>query len=108
MFNQEFFPTPSHVIEMMCEGLNLRDKVVLEPSAGKGDIVKYLVSGGAEVLACETNKDLQEILKSKCQLITEDFFALTSDKISHINAIVMNPPFSNADKHIIHAYNIAP
>jgi len=108
MFNQEFFPTPPHVIEMMCEGLTLRDRVILEPSAGKGDIVKYLTSAGAEVLACETNKDLQEILKIKCQLIAEDFFTLTSDKISHINSIIMNPPFSNADKHIIHAFNIAP
>lgn len=108
MFNQEFFPTPPHVIEMMCEGLTLRDKVILEPSAGKGDIVKYLTTQGAEVLACETNKDLQEILKSKCNLIADDFFSLTSDKISHIHAIIMNPPFSNADKHIIHAYNIAP
>lgn len=108
MFNQEFFPTPSHVIELMCEGIKTEGATILEPSAGKGDIVNYLISGGADVLACEINKDLQQILKSKCNLIEDDFFKLTSDKISHISAIVMNPPFSNADKHILHAYNIAP
>lgn len=108
MFNQEFFPTPSHVIELMCEGLTLRDRVILEPSAGKGDIVKFLTLAGAEVLACEINKDLQEILKTKCTLIGEDFLKVTSDKVSHIDGIIMNPPFSNADKHILHAYSIAP
>ncbi|MDQ5929622.1 MAG: hypothetical protein QG594_1402 [Bacteroidota bacterium] len=108
MFNQEFFPTPSHVIELMCEGLTLQNKVILEPSAGKGDIIDFLLLGGAEVLACETNTDLQHIIKSKCKLLADDFFTLASDKISHINAIVMNPPFSNADKHILHAFNVAP
>lgn len=108
MFNQEFFPTPSHVIELMCEGLTLQNKVILEPSAGKGDIIDFLLLGGAEVLACETNKDLQHIIKSKCKLLADDFFSVTSDQISHINAIVMNPPFSNADKHILHAFNVAP
>ena len=31
-----------------------------------------------------------------------------SEQISHINAIYMNPPFSNAEKHIIHAWKITP
>lgn len=108
MFNQEFFPTPLHVIELMCEGLTIKDKVILEPSAGKGDIVDYLNLYGAEVLACETNKDLQAILNTKCRLVEEDFFNLTREQISHIDYIIMNPPFSNADKHILHAFAIAP
>ncbi len=109
LFNEnEFYPTPSHVIELMCEGLKIEGKTILEPSAGKGDIVNYLKAQGANVLSCETNKDLQTILKSKCDLIGEDFLKLESHQISHIQAIVMNPPFSNADKHILHAYNIAP
>ncbi len=108
MFGQEFFPTPSHVIEMMCEGVKMDRKTILEPSAGKGDIVDYLLNHGAEVVVCETNKDLQSILKTKCNIIEDDFFKLTSEKISHVSAIVMNPPFSNADKHILHAFNIAP
>lgn len=108
MFNQEFFPTPPHIIELMCEGLTLEGKTILEPSAGKGDIVDFLKASGSTVLACENNKDLSLILESKCSVIGSDFLELTSDKISHINAIVMNPPFSKADKHILHAYSIAP
>ncbi len=38
----------------------------------------------------------------------EDFLSITSDKISHIDCIIMNPPFDTADAHILHAFNIAP
>jgi hypothetical protein len=106
MFNSEFYPTPLSVIEQM--GIDCYDKVCLEPSAGKGDIIDYLNKNGAsEVLACEQNKDLATITGSKSQLIANDFFTVTSEQVSHVNIIVMNPPFSNADKHIMHAWNIA-
>jgi hypothetical protein len=62
----------------------------------------------SQVLACENNQDLAKIVATKCPLITHDFFNVTSEQISHINLIVMNPPFSNADKHILHAWELAP
>jgi len=109
MFNPEFYPTPAEVIQIMLQGETIENKTILEPSAGKGDIVDYLNDNGAKtVLTCETNVDLSTILKSKSNFLTDDFLQLTSDKISHIDLIVMNPPFSNADKHILHAYEIAP
>lgn len=109
MFGKDFYPTPQNVIDLMIYGQNIENKIVLEPSAGKGNIVDYLFSSGAkDVLACEINKDLQNILTTKCKVIAEDFLTVTSDQISHIDTIVMNPPFSADDKHILHAYNIAP
>ena len=39
MFNKDFYPTPKEVIMQMIDGINLNEKVVLEPSAGKGNIV---------------------------------------------------------------------
>jgi hypothetical protein len=107
MFDPEFFPTPISVLDSM--GIDCYDKVCLEPSSGKGDIIDYLNQNGAsEVLCCERNKDLASISASKGQLIGNDFFQITPEQVSHINLIVMNPPFSNADKHILHAWNIAP
>jgi hypothetical protein len=106
MFNQEFFPTPAHVLDLMCEGVP--EGTILEPSAGKGDIVKRLQSMGREVIACEIEPDLQAITAQYCRIICPDFFSLTSEQVSHISGIVMNPPFSNADKHILHAWQIAP
>jgi hypothetical protein len=109
MFNPDFFPSPEAVIIQMLNGITIQNKIFLEPSAGKGDIVNYLQNEGAKsVLACENNEDLKKILQTKCSIIESDFFNLTSDKISHIDTIIMNPPFSNADKHILYAYSIAP
>lgn len=50
MFDKDFYPTPDHVIDTMLNGLNLNSKYVLEPSAGKGDIVNALSERGANVL----------------------------------------------------------
>lgn len=107
MFHNELYPTPTHVLEMM--QLDCENKIILEPHAGFGNIVDYCKSKGAkEVIAIEINERCREILKPKCQLINDDFFKCKADDISHINAIYMNPPFSNADRHIIHAWEIAP
>ncbi len=60
MFNSEFYPTPLSVLEQM--GIDCYDKVVLEPSAGKGDIVDFVfANGAAEVLVCEDDQDLAKI-----------------------------------------------
>jgi len=92
----------------MLDGVTIQSKVILEPSAGKGDIVDYLQKHGAEVIACEKNPDLQKIVASKCKLLSSDFLTVASSDISHIDLIVMNPPFSEDAKHIQHAFNIAP
>lgn len=109
MFNPDFYPTPEDVIYKMLEGHNIEGKVILEPSAGKGNIIDVLhLAGASDILSCESNKDLALIAASKSRLISEDFFTVESHHISHIDYIIMNPPFSNADKHILHAFDIAP
>lgn len=108
MFNKDFYPTPEPVIAQMTWDLDLNNKVVLEPSAGKGDIVDFCQNSGANVIACELNSDLKTILKSKCKVISDDFLNVTSEMISHIDYIIMNPPFSADEKHILHAWDIAP
>lgn len=107
MFDKEFFPTPINVLQMM--QIDCSNKIVLEPSAGKGDIVDFLNDNNASsVIAFEKNKDLNKVLQSKCNVIGDDFFSCKAEDISHIDMIVMNPPFSNADKHILYAWEIAP
>ncbi len=108
MFDLEFYPTPEAVIEKMLGGLEIAGKVFLEPSAGKGNIVDVIKKCGGEVIACERHPNLATIIASKTKFLKDDFFEVTADEISHIDYIVMNPPFSNADKHILHAWDIAP
>lgn len=109
IFNKDFYPTPAEVIERMLMGVEIFDKLVLEPSAGSGNIVDALNAQGArEVFACEMNDRLRKTLSGKCTIIGNDFLAVTPDQVSHIDVIVMNPPFSDAERHILHAYDIAP
>lgn len=108
MFNQDFYPTPIHVIERMLSDLSLQGKTVLEPSAGKGDIIDFCIGSGANLLCCELDDDLAVIASSKAKLIAKDFLTVKSHQISHVDCIIMNPPFSADVEHINHAWDIAP
>lgn len=107
MFDPEFYPTDHKILDQI--DIDVNGKIVFEPQAGKGNIVDYVKAKGAlRVIGCEKHPELREILKAKCQVIGTDSFQITSEKISHVHLIIMNPPFSNADKHILHAWSIAP
>lgn len=107
--NKDFYPTPRHVIEQMLIGVDILDKVVLDPSAGSGNIMEVLTEYGAkEVLACENDPDLKLIAGQKGRLIADDWMQVTASQISHIHAIIANPPFSVDTKHVLHMWDIAP
>ena len=109
LFSKELYPTPPEVIERMMCGEDYIGKTILEPSAGTGNIVSWLQDNGAgRVVACEIDNRLRQILGGKCEIIGTDFLQVTSEQVSHVEMIVMNPPFSNADEHILHAWDIAP
>jgi hypothetical protein len=108
MFDKNLFPTPKAVIERMIAGIDLNEKTVLEPSAGTGNIVNLLNELGAEVIACEHNEQLRDMLNGKCRIIANDFFDVKSEDVSHIDYIIANPPFDNVDKHILYMWEIAP
>lgn len=109
MFNANFYPTPREVIERMCFGIDLHGMKVLEPSAGSGNIISYVKEFGAIVTACEINNDLAMIASRKAdKFLKHDFMQVTSEEISHMNYIIMNPPFSADERHILYAWEIAP
>lgn len=109
MFDSEFYPTPQSVIDIMLDNIKIEGQTILEPSAGSGAILKEIQKRNPlNVLACEKNEDLQIITKKYSQFLKEDFFEVTAIEVSHVNVIIMNPPFSNADAHIQHAWEIAP
>lgn len=109
-YNTDFYPTPREVIEKMLIDDSPAGLVVLEPSAGSGNIARALRdAGAAEVLTCETDLNLQPILRRDgFRLIASDFMQVTAEQVSHVQMIVMNPPFSQGVRHIRHAYDIAP
>lgn len=107
--NPDFYPTPNGVIEQMMLGEDFVGKTILEPSAGKGNIVDWLKENRAgRVIACENDPNIRKLLNGKCEVIADDFLTVTADMVSHIDYIVMNPPFSKGARHILHAWEIAP
>lgn len=115
MFDKNFYPTPNEVISKMVEGINFEFARVLEPSAGKGNILDYILENKYkytrrdikdQLFTIEKNKELQFILKEKgYKVIADDFLEYNSDYL--FDVIVMNPPFNNGAKHLLKAWEIS-
>lgn len=113
MFNKDFYPTPEHLISKMFSKVNKKSiKNILEPSAGKGNIVDYLKNldphnryRNFETDCIEQDKELQSFLKGKgYRLIFDDF--LNFNTMKKYDLIIMNPPFSGGDKHLLKAISL--
>ena len=103
-----FFPTPENLIdEMIVLGDISASHEVLEPSAGKGDMVDVLKKHGMKNVDCiEINHSLKKILELKgCNMVGSDF--LEFDYPRKYDRIIMNPPFENLQDidHIRKAYD---
>lgn len=129
----EFYPTPQKVVEKMLSGVDWDFiKTILEPSAGKGDILREIAkreqhgyySKKFDVDCIEIDPNLRQILKYNfsderkrqfnerdeerytffekgIHIVHDDF--LTYNPFKRYDLIVMNPPFSNGDKHLLKA-----
>lgn len=111
MFSDEFYPTPRHIVAKMVEPYKrkLANRIILEPSAGKGDILDYVKGDNRyrlpNMYAIEQSQDLQYILQEKgYKVIDSDFLAYNGDYA--FDLILMNPPFSNGDEHLLKAWEI--
>lgn len=124
MFDKNFYPTPKAVISKMIEGINLSDQLILEPSAGKGDILDFILDRLLEkcpsylnkdnikpdlldnFYCIEKNPDLQNVLKGKgYNVIDSDFLSHISERTYDL--IILNPPYDNAVKHFLKAFEIS-
>lgn len=115
---KEFYPTPKSLIGRMLDGIQWKENMsVLEPSAGKGDLCDAMAEAAGncvidghryrsniqlDIDTVEKNGELKAALKGKgYPVVAEDF--LTFHTYKHYDLIVMNPPFSNGDAHLMHA-----
>lgn len=92
-----FFPTPPALIQRMIAVANLNaEMVVLEPSAGKGDICDAILKScpGIIVECFEINPKLREILLLKGHNVLGPD-CLNPPHVDSWDCIIMNPPFEN-------------
>ena len=115
MFNQnaDYYPTPSALIRKMLVHIDFKKiKTVLEPSAGKCDLVEGIIKqfeynqsnnkGKYDIDTIEIDDNLQHIIKGKgFRLVHDDFLSYESYK--KYDAIIANFPFSQGDKHLLKA-----
>ena len=114
MLPKEFYPTPRNLIDkMLCDLDFSMIKSILEPSAGKGDIVEALKEKEEirsygynkyqfDIDCIEMDQNLQHILRGKnFRVVYNDF--LTYNTMKEYDLIIMNPPFSNGYKHLLKA-----
>lgn len=105
-----FFPTPQALISRMLDLADLEEwHSVLEPSAGKGDIldaiVEQLPSIKSNLYAIEANGLLARIIELKgYNYEREDFLEMASGKYE-VDRIIMNPPYEKSQDidHVTHA-----
>ena len=111
MFDHEFYPTPPELAKRLIdEEFFYSVRTVLDPSAGKGDLLKainerFKSSYNHKTYDCyavEVDPDLRAILKEKnYRLIGSDF--LNFRTYNQFDLILMNPPFSCGEKHLLKA-----
>src|SRR3712207_8812557 len=105
MFNKDFYPTPKNLVEKMISKIDMKGYYgfnILEPSAGKGDILDVLLeknrykSGYLNIDCIEVEPELRSILKGKkYRVVYDDFLSFYSQK--KYDLILMNPPFSDGE-----------
>lgn len=130
--SKDYYPTPPGLAAALCAGLFDRHEggPILEPSAGSGDLaraieqaagVHYDADGKREAMyyryqnadalnrlsldCVELSGDLRAVLKNNGFRVVHDDF-LTFTPHAHYRAIIMNPPFSEGARHLLHALHI--
>lgn len=109
MFKKDFYPTPVNLAIRMWSKVPSDVRRILEPSAGKGDIINVIDDRYRKIDYCEISPDLQGIVKSKyphAKCVGHDFLRLETP--IYYDAIIMNPPFVNGEQHLTHALNMHP
>ncbi|GLI82362.1 hypothetical protein ANABIO32_00480 [Rossellomorea marisflavi] len=113
--NPDFYPTPKALQKKMLSKLDFRYiSSVLEPSAGRGDLVEgieqemkltnsYRKSHDIDLI--EIDQDLISVLKGKGKRVIHDNF-LSFDTYKRYDVIIANFPFSEGDKHLLKAIEL--
>lgn len=120
--DNQFYPTPKSFLTRICTDFKAEissfgkehkyDIKVLEPCAGKGDIATFLKESWGhygfsstprcDIECVEIDPNLRALLKGKDFPVVHDDF-LTFNPYTRYDLIFMNPPFENAEQHLMKA-----
>lgn len=109
--NKDFYPTPKTLFHRLLSGKRFLDGLILEPSAGKGDMIRYIIGmmGRREsypIDAIENDPRLvNTLMGAGFNVVWDDF--LTYETFKEYDYIIMIPPFSNGVDHVLKAIDLA-
>lgn len=109
--NKDFYPTPKLLFRQLMTGKRFLDGKILEPSAGKGDMIEHIKQmmgrqDNYDIDAIEKDERLSSILVNDgINVVWDDF--LTYSTFKEYDHIIMNPPFSDGVDHALKAINLA-
>ena len=111
---KEFYPTPKALLKRIMEDFAIKIQnyqTFLEPSAGKGDIVGFIKDEmryhrDPDIDCIELSGELRSVLTGKGERVVYDDF-LNYHTFKQYDLILMNPPFSNGDEHLLKALELA-
>ena len=115
----QFFPTPPEIAGKLLSAVDWKCvETILEPSAGRGDLIECAIrrNGGGlsfrygrceldDIDCIEIDPNLRALLIGKGFRVVHDDF-LTYHTRKRYSLILMNPPFSEGDKHLLHALEL--
>lgn len=108
----DFFQTPPALAKRMAEWALSSGDRVLEPSAGLGRIAEAVRATSPEHRLIVVEKDAARAERLQVRfgtlgdkVIVADFLSCTPQELGTFDAVVMNPPFSQAQEcaHVLHA-----
>lgn len=107
MADLQFYPTPPALAKEAADLFKMPITRLLEPEAGRGDLVAPYCSGyrRVEIDCVEIDPDNRAVLKAKgLNVVGIDFMAFDPGPIySHV---IMNPPFNQGAEHVIRAWEL--
>ena len=111
--NDDFYPTPSKLAGIMFAGIDWKNvNTVLEPSAGKGDLLDNLKHcrlirnhNRLNIECIEKDPTLISVLLGKgYKVVYNDF--LTFQTQSSYDLLTLNPPYREGCKHLLRALDL--
>ncbi|WP_137743416.1 hypothetical protein [Robertmurraya siralis] len=112
----DFYATPLNVIDNLLSHHQLKDGIILEPSAGNGNFIRSIRNNGYinNVIANELRtEEINNLLNSGANIVTNmdylsDEFEIPNIDNKKVETVIGNPPFSLAKEFLEVTFNRFP
>lgn len=104
--SHQFYPSPEVISRVVDDLLEYEEgEEICEPSAGRGDLLKFINADASDITVVEISKLYCRLLKEKYSNVINADFLQWASLAPRFDRIVMNPPFSDgrAEAHLLAA-----